>query len=372
MDTFVSGSKGSGKTYYAVDEISKLPDPSKVLHNIKGLSLGKNMGDLAKEWGLSSHLDFFRNSLHADHLDDGVTPNPAKNPNFDSLRGNIFVVDECQNLFPKTFKNPDVDAFFSMARHYDIDIILLTQNDLLVCPTIKVHPELQLRAVSSTANPFPFFFHYRKMVGGINGEQIGTIRKLRRKKIFDLYNSSDTKNSGKDAHKRSRPMLFVLFIALIATVGGIFYLKQWVSSKREAKQEQSVASVADPLSEKRSNYRSGKTDSYNQQKDGYSQNTYPQSIIDKLGGIPIPISEVNDYTGRYVELLGTLYHVSEFPFPIFKSRLGLSALVPQDVFQAVQDYKQQLAIMASVDPNAGYETYNEPDRQYSKDESSTQ
>lgn len=356
MDTFVSGVKGSGKTYFAVHTISRLPDPSKVLHNIKGLELGLNMGDLAKEWGFNSPLSFFFNSLHADLLDDGKTPNPMKDSRFDQLRGFLYVVDECQNLFPKSFKNEDVDKFLSMTRHYDIDILFLSQNDSLVCPTIRVHPETQLRAVSSTANPVPFTFLYRVMSGGDKyGEQIGTKRIFRSKKIFNLYRSADTSGKGVTVHKRSKPMMILFILCTIIALCAFLYLKKWSDSKRVPKNISS-SSVPAASTSGSASPRSAPGTNRDPAQGGYTstQFEYPQSIKSLLNGnVPLPVSELNDPSGRYIVLLGTFFRLSEFPFPLYKGPAGLTALVPPDVWEADQRYKMQLAQLGSVDPNSG-------------------
>ena len=68
-----------------------------------------------------------------------------------------------------------------------------------------------------------------------------------------------------------------------------------------------------------------------------------QSITKLDGGKKLYLSEINDDTGRYIVFLGIIYKASEFPFPIIESPLGPMAIVPQDVYQADEHYKSQIA-----------------------------
>lgn len=345
MDTLIHGVKGSGKTYYAVNYISELKDQSKVLHNIKGLSLGLNIYDLAKEWNLQE-IDFFRDSLHDED-------SPTHDDRFKQLHGFLFVVDECQKLFPKNFKNQDVDQFFQMARHYDIDTFLLTQDEKLVSPSIKVHPELFLRAVSDTANPLPGYFLYRKMVGW---EQVGLPIRVRKKQtVFDLYKSADTKTGGKQTRKKARPMLIMFFGAILCAVSAILYFKYYTENRSDLRGH-TPSSVTGQIAKETSSFSSkvNQPTRFGQQSDSQNYNTYPESLSSALGGVLVPVNVATDSNGRYVIFLGVPYDYNMFPYRIVNSRFGHHALVPVDVFEYYEQQKVAKNTISYSDPNAPY------------------
>jgi zona occludens toxin (predicted ATPase) len=347
MDTLVSGVKGSGKTYYAVYHISKLKDQSKVLHNIKGLELGNNIYDLAKEWGIQPE-DFFRDSLH-DEL------SPAHDPRFKELHGYLFVIDECQKLFPKNFKNQDVDQFFQMSRHYDIDSMLLTQDEKLVAPSIKVHPELCLRAVSDTANPLPGFFLYRKLVGW---EQVGLPIKIRKKQaVFDLYKSADTKSGGKESRTKARPMVVMISLAIASALGALGYFYYYTGHRSEIRGH-SITSTASKEIQKSAtstfNRFSNKNDSENIETD----KSLPKSLSDSIGGSMMPISRIQDRNGDFIIIFDQIFSLSTFPYPVLKTPMGEVALVPNDIYEKYVLRKEYIAQQINYDPNSSASSNN--------------
>lgn len=348
MDTMITGVKGSGKTYYAVEYISNLKDQSKILHNIKGLSLGMNIFDLAKDWGLQP-IDFFRDSLH-----DEDSPNHDER--FKELHGFLFVIDECQKLFPKNFKNQDVDQFFQMARHYDIDTFLLTQDEKLVAPSIKVHPELFLRATSDTANPLPGFFLYRKMVGW---EAVGLPIRVRKKQaVFDLYKSADTKTGGKTTRKKARPMMIMFIGSILCGAAALLYFNYYTSNRSELRGSTPSSVISNATKENFND--TGKKDPGVFKRFGQSEQnqgptaSFPASLSEKLGGVLCPVSVLRDTLQTYIIFLDAPYEEAVFPYPVFNTRLGYYALVPLDVYDYYQNVFKQAKQVTYEDPNAPY------------------
>lgn len=343
MDTMITGVKGSGKTYYAVDYISKLKDQSKILHNIKGLSLGNNIFDLAKEWNIEP-IDFFRDSLHDEE-------SPSHDPRFRELHSYLFVIDECQKLFPKNFKNQDVDQFFQMARHYDIDTYLLTQDEKLVAPSIKVHPELFLRAVSDTANPLPGYFLYRKLVGW---EQVGLPIKIRKKQeIFDLYKSADTKLKGKSSRTKARPMLVMAGLMLFVAICTVGYFKYYTSNRSELRGKTPSSFVAKETQKTVKPATSNNPSRFGSTSSSTDANQFPPSLEKQFGGAMVPVSTMTDSRGRYIILLDQIYPVALFPYRLITSPFGTNALVPMDIYNYYQQIKSTKA-NNTVDPNSNY------------------
>jgi hypothetical protein len=93
----------------------------------------------------------------------------------------------------------------------------------------------------------------------------------------------------------------------------------------------------------------------NSSSDNFSDSQdYPVSIVDKLSGIPLPVSTYIDNSGLNIFLLGVVYRLNDFPFPVVTSKLGYIALVPQDVYTAAQQYKTSLTLESNYDPNSKY------------------
>lgn len=331
MDTIVTGKKGSGKTYYAVHRISKLPpeEQKKVLHNIDGLKLGKTFYEYAKEKGIT-FLDIWKNSYHE---------------STDDLHGFLFVYDECQHEFDTYFKDKEVLKFFQMSRHYNIDVILLSQDYKLICPKISVHAELQLRAVPDTVNPVPGCFVYREM-SGFEEVDRQTIRK--QKKIFSLYKSANYSKGSE--RKKKRPMMRMALFGVVLSVFAVFLLFRFFGGFGDSDKQDSTS-----LSSSDSSLFSRPEPPQHQSQfsNDTSDNQYPVSISEKLDGIPLPLSVFQDHTGVYALLLGVPYAFDNFPFQIVKTRFGYVALVTQDVYTAYLDSKKDQQLV-NYDPNQGY------------------
>ncbi len=344
MDTIVSGKKGSGKTYYAVHYISTLKpeDQEKVYHNIDGLELGNKFDDYCKEKNVTL-LNLFSESYHEQNTD---------------LHGSIFVLDECQKIFPKYFKGDDNLHFFQMSRHWNIDVILLTQDISQVCNGVSVHPELQLKAVPDIANPYPGFFVYKEMSGT---EKVGEIKIRKKNKIFKLYKSANYKTGGKE-RKKIKPMQKLFFIACIGVIFACYLGYRFFTGFGDGSNVENFTNNTthqeQPTPKERIDRYSQKH--FNHDSTGSTVDNYPPSIIEKLNGVPINVSVLEDSTGSYVILLGVAYPFDGFPFELLRTRLGVVAIVPEDIYQADKKYQEDSALLASYDPNEKYYWHDQP------------
>ena len=332
MITIVAGVPGSGKSYFAVDKISKLSkkDRGKVLHNIDGLKLGLSLDVYCKDKDLSP-LDLFQPDFHDKDK---------------SFHGFLFVIDECQALFPKSFKNQAVQRFFQLHRHYGIDIILLSQDYKLICPSISLLSELQLRAVSDIANPLPGSFMYKKMVGF---ESVGRTFVRKRKKVFDLYKTADFDQS--ETRKKSKPMLILAGLCLALLLFGLgrfFFFKDDLSSSSS-----SASSVKGPLPLKQAhNLRSSSSPS---SPFSGSEVPYPVSIESRYSGRFLPVSQVTDWRGTFIPFLGIFFDLKDFPFPLVMTRSGLISIVPADVYDFALSYRDSIPESdLKLDDSSGY------------------
>ena len=257
----------------------------------------------------------------------------------EDYRGWLFVIDECQTLFPKNFKSEDVLRFFQLHRHYGIDVVLLSQDYKLVCPSISLLSEFQYRAVSDTANPLPGFFMYRQMVGW---EQIGRKFKRKKQKVFDLYKTADFDQ--KKVKRKARPMLIIFIICAILGIIGILKVQSYKTGIKRG----TIKNPERTFSEK-------KATSQNRIASETYQNyeiQYPDSYLEELKQKTLlPLDIIEDQTGIYYLLMGTLWPAKEFPYPTVKTRLGIQALVPLDLKQYEENKKTKQIEKNLPNPN---------------------
>lgn len=329
MITLLTGIPGSGKSYMAVDHVSRMNDQSKVLHNIEGFKLGVSLDQFSIDNKMSK-IDVFRKSWH------------EKN---DLLHGWTIIIDEAAELFPKSLRDTDIIGFFDYHRHYGIDIFLITQDQKKVSPDITCLAESHYRAASGAANPFPGVLLYQQIVGG---ESVSRKWLRKRKEVFDLYkstnnHSSKTLNIGK----------IYIAIALLAAICGAFALKTWFSS---FKPKTTSSEITKDQSKIRLDHNKTDID-----KSVQKQKSLPNTI----GGNPYNVSTVRDYSGEYIVFCGNFYRKENFPYPLVKSRTGLVALLPDQVLSFVSQYEQKLDSLIksgqTIDtPNEEKKTSNTP------------
>jgi hypothetical protein len=336
----LTGVPGSGKTYFAVDMINDLlqklkkkekindkeaQEKIKVLHNVDGLKVGTVLDTFCAERDLDL-ITPFTDHYHKDN---------------EEFRGWLFVVDECQTLFPKNMRNEQVQRFFQMHRHYGIDVVLLSQDYKLICPAISLLSEFQYRAVSDTANPLPATFMYKQMIGY---EEIGRKFKIKKKQVFNLYKTADFDQ--KKVKKKARPMLIVGVICLLLAIFGVykvFTLKDGINSPSSNKAPKLTKQEQKNLAQKRQHQKQPQPFTQNGYTDSYEK-PYPDSYLQKLNSFTLlPLDKIEDSTGKYFILMGTLWPAKDLPYKVIKTRLGYSALVPLDIYEYEKKQKILLA-----------------------------
>lgn len=335
MIWLLTGIPGSGKSYFAVsminDLIEKLSKKKsisyeeassqiKLLHNVDGLKIGTTIDSICAERDLDP-LTLFSNKYHVEN---------------DEFRGWYFVVDECQQYFPKNYRNEDVQRFFQMHRHYGIDVVLLSQDYKLVCPAISLLSEYQFRAVSDTANPLPGFFMYRQMVGW---EQIGRKFKRKKQKVFDLYKTADFDQ--KKVKRKARPMMIVFIICGILAVLAVWKISGFKNrgfNNSKIKQETpKTFAEKKAISQNRSPHQSFGQPLYDLQQ-------YPESYLKKLNqNTLLTLDIIEDETGTHYLFMGTMWPSKDFPYEIVKTRIGLQAMVPLDLKLYIENQKTLLS-----------------------------
>lgn len=303
MITLLTGIPGSGKSYMAVEHVSKMKDQSKVLHNIEGFKLGISLDQFSLDHGIKK-IDVFRKSYH------------EKN---DTLYGWTIIIDEAAELFPKSLRDTDIVSFFDYHRHYGIDIFLITQDVKKVSPDITCLAESHYRAASGAANPIPGFLIYQQIVGG---ESVSRKWLRKKKQIFDLYKSTNNHSS-----KTLSIGKFYVLVALIAAVIGAYSLKTWFSSFKP--KNQNPAQITNTTTETTKNNNQKKV-------------TENKSFASAIGGNPFPVSTIKDSSGQYIVFCGVFYKKDKFPYPLVRSRTGLVAMLSDQAMSHALQYEQKL------------------------------
>lgn len=327
MITLITGIPGSGKSYMAVEHVSKLKDQSKILHNIEGFSLGIPLDKYSIDNKINK-LDVFRKSYHEKS---------------DSFHGWVFIIDEAAELFPRQLRDTDIISFFDYHRHYGIDVFLITQDIKKVSPDITCLAETHYRAASGAANPVPGYLLYQQIVGG---ESVSRKWLRKKKSIFSLYkstnnHSSKTINIGKIYLAVS---LVVLFLAIIG-------LKKWFST-------------FNPTKEQNTEVTQNKSINPPKQVEVTSRSKNV-SVVTTLGGNPYPVSTIKDSTGNYILYCGVFYKKDKFPYPLTRSRTGLVALLPDQAYTYALQYEQKLDSKSNTlpKPNEPAPPASESDRE---------
>lgn len=112
-------------------------------------------------------------------------------------KGPLFVIDECQLAIPKGKVDPFVSEWFSLHRHYNCDVLLLTQTVRRVDPAML--DLVQVCYTVAKASAFGFDGKYiRKVMDGYRGEVVNTSTRTYDKRYFGLYKSHTQGQSVKE------------------------------------------------------------------------------------------------------------------------------------------------------------------------------
>lgn len=269
MVDLIIGVPGSGKTYFAVDRVYKLitAEQKKYKHiytNVNGLNYDKanelaGIPDYVKPFefeDLNTHImdeyQFFTDqkekkakktpkiSLKTDSAmldlppkeeeaifdyDDTCKVNGIYAPFLDSL----IIIDECHLYFEDKTDEPKI-RFLSYHRHFNIDIILITQGKNLIHKKYLSFVETMYKALSGAKRFMSTRFRYRKYASYQEYAQniIETTSLSLNPKVSELYNSGSNVVSKTVLGKMIMPVI-VLAIAVF------FFYKFFIADKYEQK-----------------------------------------------------------------------------------------------------------------------------------------
>ena len=272
MVDLIIGVPGSGKTYFAVDRVYKLitAEQKKYKHiytNVNGLNYDKanelaGTPDYVKPFefeDLNTHImdeyQFFTDQkekktkktpnilLKTDSVDSAMLDLPPKEEEAifdydDTCKANgiyapfldsLIIIDECHLYFEDKTDEPKI-RFLSYHRHFNIDIILITQGKNLIHKKYLSFVETMYKALSGAKRFMSTRFRYRKYASYQEYAQniIETTSLSLNPKVSELYNSGSNVVSKTVLGKMIMPVI-VLAIAVF------FFYKFFISDKYEQK-----------------------------------------------------------------------------------------------------------------------------------------
>lgn len=272
MVDLIIGVPGSGKTYFAVDRVYKLitSEQKKYKHiytNVNGLNYDKanelaGIPDYVKPFefeDLNTHImdeyQFFTEqkekktkrtpkiSLKTDSADSAMLDLLPKEEEIifdydDTCKANgiyapfldsLIIIDECHLYFEDKTDEPKI-RFLSYHRHFNIDIILITQGKNLIHKKYLSFVETMYKALSGAKRFLSTRFRYRKYASYQEYAQniIETTSLSLNPKVSELYNSGSNVVSKTVLGKMIMPVI-VLAIAVF------FFYKFFIADKYEQK-----------------------------------------------------------------------------------------------------------------------------------------
>ena len=233
MIDLVVGVPGSGKTYFAVFKLLDLIKSEKkqynhIFTNINGLDY-KKCNDIAKTKDYVKPFDF--QDLKKQINDEFTTYQQVQNgyldvPDYDEFiksqhiledfYHSLIIVDECHLYFTDKVDDALI-RFLSYHRHFNVDMLLLTQNKNLVNKKYLSFIETMYKALPGSKRFFSNVFRYKKYASyqEYNANFINTVSLKLKSDVFTLYNSGSTKLTKSILHKLLLPVLALsLFIFL--------------------------------------------------------------------------------------------------------------------------------------------------------------
>lgn len=103
-------------------------------------------------------------------------------------RGPLYVVDECHLAMPRGRTSIAVEEWFSLHRHYNCDVLLITQSTAKISVAIKDNVQVcyKVRKAIALGRPDGYI---RKVLDGVNGGEVSVTERKYRAEFFKLYKS---------------------------------------------------------------------------------------------------------------------------------------------------------------------------------------
>lgn len=217
MIIIIEGVPGTGKTYWAVDYISKrffyfdkemsmyFPRSShfRVISNIESLKL-EAVEYLDSYLSDSSVSSFFT----VESIKERFQSQPV-----------LFVIDEAQEYFPLSLRDDNIFRLFNYHRHLGLDFILICPDADKMSRHVSKLAEYHVVARHTTFN-FAARFRYKYLSGGVPYQAI-TLKKDNR--VFRIYKSFQSLSKQK-SHSPIARYALIMVLLLLFIVLGVRYL----------------------------------------------------------------------------------------------------------------------------------------------------
>jgi len=102
--------------------------------------------------------------------------------------GPLFIIDECHMAMPKGTTDIAVEEWFSMHRHHNVDVLLITQSYAKISQSVRDLVQMVYRVRKNVALGSPTSYT-RKVQDGLRGEVVNTTIRKYQKRYFSLYRS---------------------------------------------------------------------------------------------------------------------------------------------------------------------------------------
>ena len=102
--------------------------------------------------------------------------------------GPLYVVDECHFVMPRSGTSRAVEEWFSMHRHYNCDVLLITQSTGKISAAIKDLVQVCYKVRKATALGRSSGY-IRKVLDGVGGGEVSVSERKYEKQFFKLYKS---------------------------------------------------------------------------------------------------------------------------------------------------------------------------------------
>jgi zona occludens toxin len=113
--------------------------------------------------------------------------------------GPVLIIDECHVSLPKKDTDPQVIEFFKLHRHFNVDILLITQNFRDIDPQISGLLATVIRVRKADILGKSQSAYLRRVFAGFKGAEISSEQRKYKPEFFALYKSHTQGNSVQEA-----------------------------------------------------------------------------------------------------------------------------------------------------------------------------
>jgi len=158
---------------------------------------------------------------------------------YDTFSGSLIIVDEC-HLYFESREDPILIRFLSYHRHFNIDMLIVTQNKNLINKKYLSFVESMYVAYPASKRLFSKVFRYKKYASyqEYHSNIVGTTSLKLEKHVFDLY-SSGSNVIGQSVVKK---MIFPIVLVVILAFSLFYYLSsKFESNPKSIKRDSNIS-----------------------------------------------------------------------------------------------------------------------------------